>query len=236
MLYGEQQAVQVGANEVKFRENCAVIYKALSGKSSGHMHQEYKQFKPMNKLPVSFENQGQLAKMKEFIQKFTMQSEKEVKSIANLKQWLETFELKQINNQAIDELVELAEIAEEKSKIALIDLFRLLILQPTQAEYILDKHWELINVCIIGYASAQDMKDASNKVAQNYQRICLQFLTNVFMTESGKQVMQDVEKGKQIMEFCSQCLTSCNQKVQYHSALLLFNYLLCYQKDNKKVF
>ena len=56
MLYGEQSAVQVGANEVKFRENLAVIYKALSGKSSEHMHQEYKQFKPMNKLPVSFEN------------------------------------------------------------------------------------------------------------------------------------------------------------------------------------
>ena len=119
----------------------------------------------MNKLPVSFENQGQLAKMKEFILKFTMQSEKEVKSIVNLQKWLENFDLKQISNQAIDELVELAEIAEEKSKIALIDLFRLLILQPTQAEYILDKHWELINVCIIGYASAQDMKDASNKVA-----------------------------------------------------------------------
>lgn len=56
MLYGEQSASQVGANEVKFRENLAVIYKALSGKASEHMHQEYKQFKPMNKLPVSFEN------------------------------------------------------------------------------------------------------------------------------------------------------------------------------------
>ena len=66
--------------------------------------------------------------MKEFILKFTMQSEKEVKSIANLQKWLDTFDLKAISNSAIDELVELAEIAEEKSKIALIDLFRLLVL------------------------------------------------------------------------------------------------------------
>ena len=97
--------------------------------------------------------------------------------------------MKAISNSAIDELVELAEIAEEKSKIALIDLFRLLVLQPSQAQYILDNHWELINVCIIGYASAQDMKDANNKVAQNYVRICLQFLTNIFMTEHGKSAM-----------------------------------------------
>ena len=41
-------------------------------------------------------------------------------------------------------MAELAEIAEEKSKIALIDLFRLLVLQEVQAEYILTKHWELI--------------------------------------------------------------------------------------------
>ena len=69
--------------------------------------------------------------MKEFIKKFAMQSEKDVKSIANLQKWLDSFDLKSINNSAIDELVELAEIAEEKSKIALIDLFRLLILQPS---------------------------------------------------------------------------------------------------------
>ena len=42
MLYGEQAASMVGANEVKFRENLAILYKALSGKSSEHMHQEYK--------------------------------------------------------------------------------------------------------------------------------------------------------------------------------------------------
>ena len=66
--------------------------------------------------------------MKEFIKKFAQQSQQEVKSTAALLSWLESFDLKSIPREAIDELVELAEIAEEKNKIALIDLFRLLIL------------------------------------------------------------------------------------------------------------
>lgn len=73
-------------------------------------------------------------------------------------QWIESsFDLESIPNQAIDELVQLAEVAEDKSKIALIDLFRLLILKDQQAEYILNNHWDLIDVCVIGYISAQDL-------------------------------------------------------------------------------
>ena len=61
-------------------------------------------------------------------------------------------------------------------------------------------------MCIIGYAGAQDMKDANNKVMQNYHRISLQFLTNIFATEVGKQTMQDIEKGTQLIEFCNTSL------------------------------
>ena len=59
-----------------------------------------------------------------------------------------------IPTKAIDELVELAEVAEDKNKIALIDLFRLLILKDEQADYILTRHWELIDVSVIGYMQA----------------------------------------------------------------------------------
>lgn len=93
--------------------------------------------------------------MKEFIISFAKKSEKDVKSTKNLNEWLNgSMDLEGISRDAIDELVELAEIAEDKSKIALVDLFRLLVLKDIQAEYILTKHWELINVCIIGYLSA----------------------------------------------------------------------------------
>lgn len=70
-------------------------------------------------------------------------------------QWIDgSFDLESIPEKAIDELVELAEVAEDKNKIALIDLFRLLILKDEQAEYILGRHWEMISVCVIGYLSA----------------------------------------------------------------------------------
>lgn len=84
-------------------------------------------------------------------------------------QWIETsFDIEAMPREAIDELVELAEVAEDKSKIAIIDLFRLLILKDTQAEYILTRHWDLIEICIIGYLSAQNLSDPEAKVIQNY--------------------------------------------------------------------
>ena len=65
-----------------------------------------------------------------------------------------------MDSKTIDQLVSLAEIAEDKSKIALIDLLRLLVLNQSQAEYIFKRHWELIDVCVIGYIEACDLKDA----------------------------------------------------------------------------
>jgi len=68
--------------------------------------------------------------MKQFIKNFATSSSSEVSSTTNVMQWIESsFDLESIPNQAIDELVQLAEVAEDKSKIALIDLFRLLILK-----------------------------------------------------------------------------------------------------------
>ena len=142
--------------------------------------------------------------------------------------------LEAISKAAIDELVELAEIAEDKNKIALVDLFRLLVLKDVQAEYILTKHWELIQVCIIGYLSAQDLKDKEARVVQNYHLASMKFLANIFQTSEGKQIMQNLEKGEDLIEFCSKSFLSCNEKVVYHAALVLFNYILCFENDNKK--
>jgi hypothetical protein len=68
--------------------------------------------------------------MKEFIISFAKRSEKDVKSVKELMAWLEgSMNLEAISKAAIDELVELSEIAEDKNKIALVDLFRLLVLK-----------------------------------------------------------------------------------------------------------
>lgn len=107
--------------------------------------------------------------MKQFIKNFATTQQSEVASTANVMEWIESsFDVEAIPTKAIDELVELAEVAEDKNKIALIDLFRLLVLKDTQAEYIVARHWELIEVCVIGYLSAMDLSDASAKVMQNY--------------------------------------------------------------------
>jgi hypothetical protein len=68
--------------------------------------------------------------MKEFISKLAISSQSEVKVDLLLK-WLETFDTYQMDSKTIDQLVSLAEIAEDKSKIALIDLLRLLVLNQS---------------------------------------------------------------------------------------------------------
>ena len=59
-------------------------------------------------------------------------------------------------------------------------------------------------------------------------------LANIFHTSQGRAAMQDLERGKNLVEFCSKSFASCNPKVVFYAAIVLFNYLLCYEKDTKK--
>ena len=80
----------------------------------------------------------------------------------------------------------LVEIAEDKSKIALIDLIRLLLCHEPNAAYILNKHWYTFEVAIFGYLQCMDIKDPEAKVMQNYHLISLKMLGNIYQTEAGK--------------------------------------------------
>ena len=83
----------------------------------------------MNRLPMSFAAKGQEEKMKQFISNFAKASAGRVGSTTNLLQWIEGgFNLEAIPKRAIDELSALALVAEDKNKIAVCDLFRLLVL------------------------------------------------------------------------------------------------------------
>ena len=158
MLNGQEHTKFVGADENKFNTALGQIRDILSGSSSNHASLQFKQFKPMNKLPTTFAARGQMDKMKQFIKNFATRSATEVSSTTNVMQWIDgTFDIEAVPDTAINELRELAEVAEDKNKIALIDLFRLMILKENQAELILNNHWELIEVCVIGYLLAQDM-------------------------------------------------------------------------------
>ena len=191
----------------------------------------------MNKLPTTFAARGQMDKMKQFIKNFATRSASEVSSTANVMQWIDgSFDIEAVPDTAINELRELAEVAEDKNKIALIDLFRLMILKENQAELILNNHWELIEVCVIGYLLAQDMQDTEARVMQNYHQMALKMLANVFSTAAGRIVIHDPEKAMALIQFCNQSMTSCNPKVTIHAALVLFNFLLVTENESKTIY
>ena len=71
MLNGEEHTKFVGADEGKFSTALGQIQAVLSGSASNHISLKFKQFKPMNKLPNTFAQTGQMDKMKTFIRNFT---------------------------------------------------------------------------------------------------------------------------------------------------------------------
>ena len=71
MLNGEEHTKFVGADEGKFSTALGQIQAVLRGSASNHISLKFKQFKPMNKLPNTFAQTGQMDKMKTFIRNFT---------------------------------------------------------------------------------------------------------------------------------------------------------------------
>ena len=69
-----------------------------------------------------------------------------------------------VAREVIDELMDLISCAEDRNKIALIDLLRLLMLHEPNAAHILNKHWGSIEDNIFGYITCFDMKDPESKV------------------------------------------------------------------------
>lgn len=126
-----------------------------------------------------------IEKMREFVQNFVNSEDvkKEVKSTTHIKKWLESFKLEAMPREAIDELIDMVDVAEDKNKIALIDLVRLLMMHEHSAAHILNKHWQAFEVSIFGYMQCMDIKDPEAKVIQNYHLICLKMLGNIYQTE-----------------------------------------------------
>ena len=58
----------------------------------------------------------------------------------------------------------------------------------------MQNHWELIEVCVIGYLSAQNMQDTEARVIQNYHQMSLKLLANLFTTPTGRVAMRNPER------------------------------------------
>jgi hypothetical protein len=100
--------------------------------------------------------------------------------VENFSKWLQVFSLEDCPQEALNELIQMLEVAEDRSKIALIDLLRLLFQHEGQAAHILYKHWETFDITIFQYLQCMDIKDPENKVIHNYHLICLKMLGNIY--------------------------------------------------------
>ena len=69
---------------------------------------------------------------------------------------------------------------------------------------------------------------------QNYHQMALKMLANIFFSQTGRNMMQDIDKGKTLITFCSKSFASCNSKVVTHAGFVFFNYLMAYEADSKK--
>ena len=96
---------------------------------------------------------GALDKIKEFVSNFAKSEEaqNELKSTVKVQNWLQNIKLEVVPKDALDELLELVEIAEDKARIALVDLLRLLIVHEGNAAHLLNKHWDKIDLVICSY-------------------------------------------------------------------------------------
>lgn len=82
-------------------------------------------------------------------------------------------------------------VAEERSKIALIDLIRILLQYEGSTAHILYKHWETFDLTIFQYLLCLDIKDVSNKVLHNYHLVSLKMLGNIYQTAVGVEFLLD---------------------------------------------
>ncbi len=133
--------------------------------------------------------------MKQFILKFVNSEtvEKEVGSVTNFKTWMESsFEFPAISIKAIDELVKMVEVAEDRTKIALIDLTRLLVMNEGPADHIVNACWDTFDTTIFQYLLCLDITNPSEKVTHNYHLISLKMLGNLFQTEAGRNFFNTV--------------------------------------------
>lgn len=151
--------------------------------------------------PVRYDAQTNMDKMKQFIAKFVDSAAvtKEVGEVPNFKAWLQEFKLDSISQAAIGELIQLIAAAEERTKIALIDLARLLMLHEPSAAHILYKHWETFDLSIFQYLLCVDIKDASNKVIHNYHLVSLKMLSNIYQTQSGRDFVAQSEHSEAVV-------------------------------------
>lgn len=206
--------------------------------SKGHKDLLFKQFKPSHLAPQGFTTLANIDKMKDFITKFANSEtvQKEAGDVSDFKEWLTGMQFESISQKALDQLIEMTQVAEERSKIALIDLIRILFQYEGSVAHILYKHWETFDLSIFQYLLCLDIKDPDNKVIHNYHLVSLKMLGNIYQTNTGLEYFQNNEEASQaVLDFCSYSLTSVNPKTVFTAAVVVFNHVLTFKGDITQV-
>lgn len=99
---------------------------------------------------------------------------------------MKIFSLEDIPKEAVKELIEMVEVAEERSKIALIDLIRLLFQFEVPTGHVIYNHWDTFDINIFQYLRCLDLKDENNKVIHNYHLVSLKMIGNLYQTQTGR--------------------------------------------------
>jgi len=96
------------------------------------------------------------------------------------KTWLEgEFDLKKVPKEAIDQMVGYSLQTTGKTRIALADLLRLIILTEEQADHIMSKHITvLVDDLSTQFVCKPENKE--DKLAQNFNLTMLKFMINCF--------------------------------------------------------
>lgn len=232
---GKQHSTFTGADEGRLRSTLLEIGEFVSTRVNKHKELDFQQFKPNFLAPLAFNSMANLDKMKEFVTNFAKSPEalKDVKDTTALVNWLGSFKLEKVPSEALDQLMGLVEIAEDKSKIALIDLTRLLLCHEPNAAYLLNKHWSIFEVAIFGYIQCMDIKDPEAKVMHNYHLICLKMLGNIFQTQAGNDFISGADRAASLLDFCVFSFASVNPKVVTTASQVYFNHLLAHKSDNE---
>ena len=97
-----------------------------------------------------------------------------------------------ISEKTIDQLTDLTLSARVFEKTVLLDVYRLIVLQESTAQYVFTKHWdELIEVCLLGYLNVAEIDTLDNSDLPKYHMQVLKVLVNAFQTNSGQRIIRE---------------------------------------------
>ena len=127
------------------------------------------------------------------------------------------------------------ERGDDKTRMALSDLLRLLILDTApsaQINHILVKNWDkLVSETIIKHICSHDLtkpavKGTPEHTLSNFNLMSLKFLGNIFLTDDGYDIMQDRTKTEQLISYCQKSMTSANEIIVKVAIEVLTNLVL----------